>query len=107
MVETSADSAAKDMTQKMHLSPAVERDLRQRLNHIEGYVRGIQRMLDEQAECEELLTQIAAVKAALNQVVIRLLDEHMSMCVATYVSTEDERALERFTRVLAMVLKRT
>lgn len=107
MGETSADSAGKEMSERVYLSPEVEHDLRHRLNRIEGHVRGIQRMLDEQEECEHLLVQIAAVKAALNQVAIKLLDEHMSMCVATYASTNDAQALERFTKALAIVLKRT
>ncbi len=107
MVERSVHIDADEMSENVYLSPEVRQDLRSRLNRIEGHVRGIQRMLDEQEECEHLLIQISAVKAALNQVAIKLLDEHMSMCVATYVSTDDAEALKRFTEALGIVLKRT
>jgi DNA-binding FrmR family transcriptional regulator len=53
-----------------------------------------------------LLVQIAAVKAALNQVTVKLLEGHMEMCVTAYVSTGDDQVLERLARALALVLKR-
>jgi len=90
----------------VYLAPELELELRHRLNRIEGHVRGIQRMLDAQEDCERLLVQIAAVRAALNQVAIRLLEGHMDMCVTTYVVTGDDEALERLARALALVLKR-
>jgi DNA-binding FrmR family transcriptional regulator len=107
MVEVSAHTGTEAISERVYLSSGVEQDLRNRLNRIEGHVGGIRRMLDEREDCEHLLVQIVAVKAALNQVAIKLLDEHMSMCVATYVSTDDTEALERFTEALGIVLKRT
>jgi len=92
--------------ERTYLSPELEQDLRNRLNRIEGHVRGIRRMLDAQEDCEDLLIQMAAVKAALNQATIKLLEGHMDMCVAAYVSTGDSEALDRLTRALGVVLKR-
>ena len=107
VVERSVHIDAEDMPEIVYLSPEARQDLRSRLNRIEGHVGGIRRMLDEREDCEHLLVQIVAVKAALNQVTIKLLDEHMSMCVAMYVSTDDTEALKRFTEALGIVLKRT
>jgi DNA-binding FrmR family transcriptional regulator len=55
--------------------------LQARLARIEGQVRGIQRMVDEDRYCIDVLTQVAAVKAALDKVALALLDDHVSHCV--------------------------
>lgn len=57
------------------------RDLMPRLKRIEGQVRGIQRMVDEQRYCVDILTQISAVQAALRQVSLAILTEHTKGCV--------------------------
>lgn len=53
-----------------------------RLRRIEGQVRGLQRMIDDEQYCIDILTQIAAVSAALQAVAVGLLDEHLRHCVA-------------------------
>ena len=57
-------------------------DYQKRLRRIEGQVRGLQRMIDEDTYCVDVLTQIASVTKALQSVALGLLDEHMSHCVA-------------------------
>jgi CsoR family transcriptional regulator, copper-sensing transcriptional repressor len=52
-----------------------------RLRRIEGQVRGLQRMVDEDRYCIDVLTQVSAVKAALNGVALLLLRDHTSHCV--------------------------
>jgi DNA-binding FrmR family transcriptional regulator len=52
-----------------------------RLRRIEGQVRGLQRMVDEDAYCIDVLTQIAAVNKALQAVALQLLDDHLRHCV--------------------------
>jgi DNA-binding FrmR family transcriptional regulator len=59
--------------------------LQARLARIEGQVRGIQRMVDEDRYCIDILTQVAAVKAALDKVALALLDDHVSHCVVDAV----------------------
>lgn len=93
------------MTSEAYLSPELEQDIRYRLSRIEGHVRGIQRMLDEQAQCEQLLIQLTAVKAALSQVTVKLLEGHVDMCLTAHLSTGDAEALERLMSALALVLK--
>ncbi|MDP9384979.1 MAG: metal-sensitive transcriptional regulator [Actinomycetota bacterium] len=61
-----------------------------RLRRIEGQVRGLQRMVDEDAYCVDVLTQVAAVQTALEQVAIRVLDGHVRGCVAHAVSGDDD-----------------
>jgi DNA-binding FrmR family transcriptional regulator len=60
-------------------------DLQQRLNRIEGQVRGIRRMIDEDRYCPEVLTQIAAVRAALDRVGLILLEDHTRGCIVDSV----------------------
>jgi DNA-binding FrmR family transcriptional regulator len=57
-------------------------DVQKRLRRIEGQVRGLQRMVDEDKYCIDVLDQIAAVTKALQAVAIELLDDHLSQCVA-------------------------
>jgi DNA-binding FrmR family transcriptional regulator len=55
--------------------------LKNRLHRIEGQVRGIERMVDEDRYCIDILTQIGAVQAALDKVALQLLDGHTHHCV--------------------------
>ena len=61
-----------------------------RLRRIEGQVRGLQRMVDEDAYCIDILTQVAAVQTALEQVAVNVLDGHVRHCVADAVAGTDE-----------------
>ena len=60
-----------------------------RLHRIEGQVRGIERMVDEDRYCIEILTQIAAVKTALEQVGAKLLEGHVNHCIADAITAGD------------------
>lgn len=56
-------------------------DYRQRLRKIEGQVRGLQRMIDEDRYCTDILPQIAAARAALESIALGLVDQHLRRCV--------------------------
>jgi DNA-binding FrmR family transcriptional regulator len=60
-----------------------------RLKRIEGQVRGVQRMVDEDAYCIDILTQIAAVQTALEHVAVEVLDGHVRTCVADAVASDE------------------
>lgn len=61
-----------------------------RLRKIEGQVRGLQRMIEEEAYCIDILTQLSSVSAALQSFGVRLVDEHIRHCVVGATSTDDE-----------------
>ena len=63
-----------------------------RLRRIEGQVRGLQRMVDEDGYCIDVLTQISAVTKALQAVALELLDDHLSHCVAGAVAAGGDDA---------------
>jgi CsoR family transcriptional regulator, copper-sensing transcriptional repressor len=80
------------------------RAIHNRLRRIEGQVRGLQRMVDEDAYCVDVLTQVAAVQTALEQVAVQVLDAHVRGCVAEAVGSGDEVAAdERLDELMAAV----
>ena len=68
-------------------------DYARRLRRIEGQARGLQRMVEEEKYCIDILTQISAITKALQSVGLGLLDEHLRHCVVDAAST-DGRAAE-------------
>jgi DNA-binding FrmR family transcriptional regulator len=60
-----------------------------RLRRVEGQVRGLQRMIDEDSYCIDILTQIAAANSALKKVAVALLDDHIKHCVAEGLAAGD------------------
>src|ERR1700682_5269226 len=59
--------------------------IQDRLNRLEGQVRGVHPMVDEERYCIDILTQVNAVKAALDRVAVNLLDDHVRHCVTDAV----------------------
>jgi len=93
-------------TTETYLDPELIVNLKNRLNRIEGHVRSIKRMLDDKEDCESILIQASAVKAAMNQVLVKLLEGHMETCVSDCVKAGDvDEALGRLKGALALVLK--
>ena len=70
-----------------------------RLKRIEGQVRGIHRMIDEEQYCIDILTQVSAANSALRNVALGLLDDHMRHCVKNAVIEGDEAADIKFKEV--------
>jgi len=77
----------------------------QRLKTVEGHIRGIQRMLDEDAYCIDVIRQIQAVQAALNKISAQILDEHLNSCLITAVRGEDPDERERVLREISSVFE--
>ena len=63
--------------------------LTRRLNRIEGQVRGIGRMIDEDRYCVDILTQVSAVQSALDALALQLLQHHLSGCVRHAIESGD------------------
>jgi DNA-binding FrmR family transcriptional regulator len=73
-------------------------DYLKRLRRIEGQIRGLQRMVDEDVYCIDILTQVSAATKALQSVAVGLLDEHVRHCVRdAVVAGDDVRAEEMVT----------
>jgi DNA-binding FrmR family transcriptional regulator len=75
-----------------------------RLHRIEGQVRGIERMVEEERYCIDVLTQISAVTTALESLSVKLLEDHVRHCVADALAAGDaEVAAEKSEDLLAAV----
>ena len=77
-----------------------------RLHRIEGQVRGIERMLEDDRYCIDILTQIAAVKTALEQVGAKLLEDHVTHCVRDALASGDEQEADAKSVVLLAAVQR-
>ncbi len=70
-------------------------DYLKRLRRIEGQVRGLQRMVEEDTYCIDVLTQVAAVTKALQAVSLGLLEDHVGHCIVNAARESDEAAHEK------------
>jgi DNA-binding FrmR family transcriptional regulator len=68
--------------------------LRRRLRRIEGQVRGVDRMVEEERYCIDVVTQITAIQAALDKVALGLLEDHAQHCVIGAEADQEERTTE-------------
>ena|GEM_PF-497259 len=78
-------------------------ELTNRLKRVEGQVRGLQRMVEEHRDCEAILTQLMAARAALDRVGLLIAESYVQECV---MEAEGDLARERVGRVLGMVFSR-
>jgi DNA-binding FrmR family transcriptional regulator len=77
-----------------------------RLHRIEGQVRGIERMVEDDRYCIDILTQVGAVKTALERVAYQLLDDHVSHCVADALASGDKQVAGEKSRELLAAVER-
>jgi DNA-binding FrmR family transcriptional regulator len=77
-----------------------------RLHRIEGQVRGIERMVEDDRYCIDILTQIGAVSTALESLAFRILDQHVNHCVAGALASGDAEEAQRKTQELLEAVHR-
>ncbi|HEX5251118.1 MAG TPA: metal-sensitive transcriptional regulator [Gaiellales bacterium] len=77
-----------------------------RLHRIEGQVRGIEKMVEDERYCIDILTQIGAVSTALETVAQKLLEEHANHCVAGALASGSREEAEEKTRELLQAVQR-
>ncbi|SHG40091.1 DNA-binding transcriptional regulator, FrmR family [Geodermatophilus nigrescens] len=76
-----------------------------RLRRIEGQVRGLQRMVEDEKYCIDILTQVSAVTSALQSVALGLLEEHLGHCVAEAVAAGGPEADEKVREASAAIAR--
>ena len=83
------------------LDPGKKRTVINRLKSIEGHIRGIERMVEEDVYCMDILKQIKAVQQALERVSALTLETHLNTCVTTAIRSENAAEKERvFTEIM-------
>lgn len=88
-----------------YLTAEAQKALADRLARAEGHVRSIRQMVIDHRCADEILIQIAAVKAALNQAAAAVIDSEMRSCVDSCMGGSAEDRLDRVTKALSAVLK--
>jgi DNA-binding FrmR family transcriptional regulator len=79
--------------------------IQKRLRRIEGQVRGLQRMVDEDRYCIDVLEQVSAATRALQSVALALLEDHMAHCVADAVTAGGDEATEKLREASAAIAR--
>ncbi len=82
-----------------------KKQLINRLRKIEGQVRGIQKMVDEDSYCPDILIQVSAITSALNSFNKELLASHIKSCVKTDIQKGNDETIDELVKVLAKVMK--
>lgn len=90
---------------KKNRSDVEKKLLMNRLSRIEGQVRGIRAMIERDAYCPEILTQVSAITAALNSFNKELLANHIKGCVANDIKEGDDKTVDELVAILQKLMK--
>ena len=92
-------------TRKKHRTSEEQKALIQRLRKAEGQIRGIQKMVEEDAYCPDILIQVSAVTSALNSFNKELLACHIRSCVAEDIREGNDGAIDEFVKITQKLMK--
>jgi DNA-binding FrmR family transcriptional regulator len=87
------------------VSPEIKAANLRRLRRIEGQIRGLQRMVDEERYCGDIITQVASVQEALRGVARELMRNHLRHCAAAAIKEGDAKAETMYDELLELVYK--
>jgi DNA-binding FrmR family transcriptional regulator len=76
-----------------------------RLKTVEGHLRGVIRMVEEDAYCIDVIRQIQAIEAALNKVSSKILEDHLNSCVITAIQGNNKKERERVLKEISEVFE--
>jgi len=88
-----------------HHSEKTIKELVNRMNRIEGQIRGIKGMIERRAYCDDVLNQIASVQAALNGVAKLLLEKHMKSCVLEQLQAGETEVVDELLKTVFRMMK--
>ncbi len=101
----SEDQVCGRCTRLKHRSKKEYKDLVNRLNRIEGQIRGIRAMVEKEAYCPDILVQVAAANAALNSFNKVLLANHIRTCVADDIRDGNDETIDELVKTLQKLMK--
>jgi CsoR family transcriptional regulator, copper-sensing transcriptional repressor len=85
----------------------MKKDTALRLRNVEGHIRGIEKMVEEEAYCIDVIRQIQAAQAALSKISSTILDDHLNSCVITAIRGNDPAERERVLQEIHDVFDKT
>ncbi|KOS68560.1 CsoR family transcriptional regulator [Lysinibacillus contaminans] len=106
ILEVVTSHAEEVSCRKSHHSEKVKKDLSNRLNRIEGQIRGIKGMIEKDVYCDDIITQLSATQSALNSVGKILLEGHLKGCVVDRLSEGDEDVLDELVVTIQKLMKK-
>ena len=92
-------------TRSAHHNEEFKQDLTHRLHRIEGQVRGLQNMVDNDTYCNDVLIQIAAVRSALGAVAQKLFDAHMKTCITEQIQSGNNDVVDELLSTMKRMMK--
>jgi DNA-binding FrmR family transcriptional regulator len=92
-------------SQNEYLADDTIRSLVNRLSRIEGHVRAVKRMVEERRCCDDILTQTAAIRSALNRVTVKLVEDELFNCLSTCGQPDAEDRMKAAMKALSSMLK--
>ncbi|WP_028776034.1 metal-sensitive transcriptional regulator [Shimazuella kribbensis] len=90
---------------KSHHSDKIKKNLINRLNRIEGQVRGVKGMIEKDTYCDDVLNQIASIQSSLNSVGKLLLEQHMKSCVIERFQEGDQEVIDELLVTMHKLMK--
>ena len=91
---------------KSHHPAHVKKDLTNRLNRIEGQIRGIKGMIENDVYCDDVITQLSATQSALNSVAKILLEGHLKGCVVDRLGEGDHEVIDELVVTIHKLMKK-
>ncbi len=88
-----------------HRNEKEYKDLMNRLNRMEGQIRGVKRMVEEEYYCVDILTQVMAIQSALNSFNKVLLSNHIKTCVVDDIRSGNEEVIDELLKTLQKIMK--
>jgi DNA-binding FrmR family transcriptional regulator len=88
------------------VDPEIKRTVQNRLRRIEGQIRGLQKMVEEERYCADVITQVSSVQEALRGVNRALLQNHLRHCAATALRSDDAAAQDAMVEELVQLMDR-
>ncbi len=105
MQEEECAMAAEGTGRTKHRGCCEAKSLLNRLNRIEGQVRGVKGMVEKDAYCVDILTQVAAIQAALNAFNRELLGNHIRTCVAEGIRAGEDEVIDELVATVQKLMK--
>ena len=99
------ESRCENCERYKHREMTEYKDLMNRLNRIEGQVRGIKRMVEEEYYCTDILIQVSAITAALNSFNRKLLSNHIHTCVAEDIRNGKDETIDELVATLQKLMR--
>ncbi len=90
---------------KAHHNQAFKKKLSNRLNRIQGQVRGVQKMIEEDVYCDDIITQISAIRSALTSLSRELFEAHLNSCILEQIQSGSPTILAELKKTIDKMTK--